>query len=188
MEEIERPLECGECRKPIHTHYTIINQNSIQRIGMCADCPILQRKLHGLEEHSLSSDPETKKQETRVCCGGCGLMKDDVTMGSRLGCPLCYEIFEDEIFHELIDTGHLPPKIKELKRTIPLHIGSPPISQKSFDPSIKLFSLQKELQETLKREDYEQAAWIRDKIQALTKKQKESNNGESEDTSSSQKS
>jgi len=156
-------------------------------MGMCADCPILQRRLYG-QDNPISSDSETASQEAHLCCGGCGLMKDEVTMGSRLGCSLCYEIFEDEIFHELVNSGHLPAKMKELKRTIPLHIGKPPISQKSFDPSIKLVSLQKELQETLKREDYEQAAWIRDKIQALTKKQQETRNGEPADTSPSQES
>lgn len=181
MEEIERPLECGDCRKPIHTIYTIVGQNSLQKIGMCAECPILQRKLHG-QEHPTLSDREEEAQEAHLCCGGCGLIKDEVTMGSPLGCALCYEIFEDEIFHELVDSGHLPSKMKDLKQTLSLHIGKPPLSQKGFDPSIKLVSLQKELQETLKREDYEQAAWIRDKIQALTKKQQETTHGEPDNT------
>lgn len=186
MEEIERPLECSECKKPIHTIYSIINQNSIQRIGMCADCPIVQRRLHG-QDHPLSTDKESEAQGTHLCCGGCGLMEEEVSMGSHLGCALCYEIFEDAIFHELVDSGHLPPKMKDLKQTIPLHVGKPPLSEGGLDPSIKLLSLQKELQETIKREDYEQAAWIRDKIQALTKKQQETTNGESRDSSTPQK-
>lgn len=175
--ELERCLECSECRKPIHTCYIICSQSGIQRLGMCADCPMLKRKLYGQD----TSPPilESKNGLARLCCGGCGLTRDEVKMGAPIGCALCYEIFEDEIFQEIVELRHLPSKIGEGKRPLQIHIGKIPANQQEHgrEPATTLVSLQKALQDTISREDYEQAAWLRDKIQALTKKQNEEGNG-----------
>lgn len=179
--KLERCLECSECRKPIHTCYSICSQNGIQRIGMCEDCPMLQKKLYRNDSSPPLSSGNAR--QTSLCCGGCGLTRDEVMMGSPLGCSLCYEVFHDEVFHEIIELGHLPNKLKDGIRSPRLHIGKTPTTQQhAWDPAVTLVSLQKTLQETLSREDYEQAAWIRDKIQALTKKQQDSTDG-SQDTS-----
>lgn len=173
--ELERSLECSECRKPIHTCYCIVNQHGIQKIGMCASCPMLKKKLYGQE--SFSQDAKNSDAQAALCCGQCGLTREEVKMGSRLGCSLCYEIFQDDVLREIIDLGHISQTVKDAKSTAPLHLGKTPAIQQAWDPSVTIVSLQHELQDTLRREDYEQAAWLRDKIQALTKKSTDASDG-----------
>jgi protein arginine kinase activator len=159
----ERPLECGECKRPIKVLYTEIVGKTVTRTAMCEECPVLRNKLHG------QSIPTKQPQEgpAALCCGGCGLTLDEVRMGSELGCPLCYEIFAEEIFHELSQIERLPPKYLGQKRPGILHAGRSPGEHQAIDPSLKLLTLQQALHDTLRREDYEQAAWLRDQIKAL---------------------
>src|SRR5580704_3926769 len=102
----ERHLECSECKKPIQVCYTEIVGKMIYRIGMCADCPILGQKLHGVK----AIRAQEGEVVTALCCGGCGTTADEVRMGAPLGCGLCYEIFEALILHELA-IEHMPQKV-----------------------------------------------------------------------------
>ncbi len=165
----ERPMECsGECRRPVHVIYTEIIGKNISRMAMCDECPILRQKLHG----SITITKTPGEPSTELVCGGCGLTLDEVKVGAHLGCPLCYEIFSEEISRELVQLGRLPPKYTSLKKETSLHIGHSPGQQQELDPSLKLFSLQQNLHETLGREDYEQAARLRDQIRAIEEKSK----------------
>lgn len=159
----ERPLECGECKRPVKVLYTEIVGKNITKTAMCEDCPVLRHKLHG---QAIVSN-QLIEGLTSLCCGGCGLTLDEVRMGSELGCPLCYEIFSDEIIHELSQIERIPPKYLGPKKPGSLHVGRSPGEQQAIDPSLKLLTLQQTLHETLSREDYEQAAWLRDQIKAL---------------------
>ena len=164
----ERPLECGECRRPIQVIYTEVVGKSITRTAMCGECPVLEQKLHGSSfiEKGLQESP------AHLCCGGCGLSLDEVKMGSPIGCPLCYDIFADEITHELYQLERIPPKAGILRKGNPLHTGRSPSEQHEIEPSSKLIALQQALHETLGREDYEQAAWLRDQIRTLEEQSK----------------
>jgi protein arginine kinase activator len=176
----ERPLECsGECRRPIQVIYTEIVGKNVTRFAMCGECPVLDQRLHG----KGTSEQAPGKSLSSLVCGGCGLTLDEMKMGSALGCPLCYEIFSDEVVHELGQLERLPPKVAHQKKGEPLHTGRTPGQHQEIDPSLKLLALQQALHETLGREDYEQAALLRDQIREIeerTKGQKEKkNDGES---------
>jgi protein arginine kinase activator len=164
LSHLERPLECSECRRPIRVCYTEVIGKSVTKTGMCEDCPVLRRKLQG---HSLLSQKGVSDDSTSLCCGGCGLPLDDVKMGSPLGCPLCYEIFSEEILHELSQLEKIPLKAGLPKKGALLHAGRCPGEHTEMDPSLKLLALHQALDETLGREDYEQAALLRDQIKAL---------------------
>jgi len=172
--KLERPLECSECRKPIKVAYTEVIGKNITKVGMCAECPLLQKKLRG-SSAILSQESETA---TSLCCGSCGLSLEEVKMGASLGCPLCYEIFSDEIFHELSTLETIPPKYLLQKKSSLIHTGRTPGKQQEIDPSLKLLTLQQALHETLQREDYEQAAWLRDQIKTLEDAQVDKRNDE----------
>ncbi|MDB6081795.1 MAG: hypothetical protein JWO53_1067 [Chlamydiia bacterium] len=169
MEQLpERHLECGECKKPIAVCYTEIVGKMIYRLGMCADCPILRQKLHG-HESSLSAE---EAKASGVACGGCGTLADEVKMGALLGCSLCYEVFQDLIIQELQTANRLSQKILGVQRVVSLHHGRYPGQIEGANPATKLLALHQALHETLSREDYEQAAWLRDQIKALTEEAK----------------
>lgn len=160
----ERPLECGGCKKPIAVIYTEIVGDSITHTHMCADCPELQRRLFGTDPHE-----HTRNQvvgETGLVCGNCRTTLEEVKRGHLLGCAECYNIFGEAILSEMQASKRLSPRLVPSKKSI--HIGRAPGEQLSINPSSRLITLNEALKETLNREDYEQAAWIRDQIKALT--------------------
>lgn len=57
-----------------------------------------------------------------------------------------------------------------MKKTQPLHVGKTPNKPLTIPSSSRLKTLNEALNEALKKENYEQAAWIRDQIKDLTEK------------------
>lgn len=158
----DRPLECAECKKPIKVCYTEMCDQTVVRTSMCADCPELQKRLHGIPAEAI-------KDQTKagLCCGNCGTTLEEVRQGASLGCSSCYEVFGDLLAKEL----SLEPKPLEAKgkKMAPVHRGRSPGEMAEVTPASRLLALNDALKETLKREDYEQAAWLRDQIKELTK-------------------
>lgn len=163
--KLERPLECSECKRPIMVKYTEIIGGNITQTGMCSECPELQRRLHG----TPTAHFDAHDSGTGVACGNCGTTLESVQMGNPLGCSLCYEVFGNVLFNELINENKISPRVATSKKSAPLHIGRAPGEALEINPSLRLLALNEALTETLKREDYEQAALLRDQIKALTK-------------------
>lgn len=172
----DRPLECSECRKPISVQYTEVIGNSVTQTCMCADCPVLHRRLYG--STALAKEDETAGAKTGLACGNCGTTLEALRVGASLGCSVCYQVFEDMILPEISAAGKLPVRLESAKKNIPIHIGRAPGEAKELNPSLRLLALNEALNETLKREDYEQAAWLRDQIKALTEKPEKENEGQ----------
>lgn len=161
---VDRPLECGECKRPIAVRYTEIVGDTITHTIMCADCPVLQKKLFGLTAAQIYSLPEG----AQLACGNCGTNIEAVRVGTHLGCNVCYDVFEEVILTELQNVKKVPPRINLNKKSSPIHIGRAPGEVRDINPASRLLALNEALTETLKKEDYEQAAWLRDQIKAIT--------------------
>jgi protein arginine kinase activator len=166
----ERPLECSDCKKPIAVNYTEIVGDNITCTSMCADCPVLQRRLHGTSNFQLPE--KILDSYAGLCCGTCGTTLDAIRMGTPLGCSECYEVFGDILVQELINTNRISQRMSNKKST-PIHIGRSPGETTEMNPSLRLLALNEALNETLTREDYEQAAWLRDQIKELMEKPNE---------------
>lgn len=160
----DRPLECTECKKPIAVRYTEVIGDVITHTIMCADCPQLQRRLHGIASGESTGEKLGAKS---LSCGNCGTTLDSIKMGNPVGCSECYIVFEDVILAELLATHRISSRITPTKKSVPIHIGRAPGEIKEINPALKLLALNEALTETLRREDYEQAAWLRDQIKAL---------------------
>lgn len=174
----DRPLECGECKRPIAVRYTEIVGGTITHTIMCSECPELQRRLYGL---SPMEQIVSQTGITALECGNCGTTLDEVKRGHKLGCMECYEVFGDLIIQELQGIDRLPSRVlTSSKKSSPLHIGRGPGESLAVNPSSKLLALNEALRETLNREDYEQAAWLRDQIKALTEAEKKANGGKAD--------
>lgn len=163
---IERPLDCSECRKPIAVRYTEVLVGSMSSVCMCAECPHLNKRLFGMPVNT----EEGLHGETGLVCGDCGTSLANVRMGSLLGCSHCYEIFGDAIIHELRVAHALPTAFSTIGQKISanIHIGRAPGELSEISPTTRLIALNQALIETLHREDYEQAALLRDQIRTLT--------------------
>jgi protein arginine kinase activator len=172
----DRPLECSECKKPIAIRYTEVIGHSNTQSCMCSDCPELQKRIHGTSGQRQGHEAfETK---TGLACGNCGTTLDGLRVGASLGCSECYQVFDHVILSEILATGKLPLRLETAKKTDPIHIGRAPGESQELNPSLRLLALNEALNETLKKEDYEQAAWLRDQIKALTEhSEKKSDDG-----------
>lgn len=166
----DRPLECSECKKPITVHYSEIVGSEITFTGMCDTCPELRKHLKGTPEDIFTKTGEGK---TGLVCGECGTTLDYVKIARILGCEHCYKIFGDVVIDDMITSGKIPIKAgkKVVKQT--LHVGRCPGETHELSPTIRLIALNEALEETIKKEDYEQAAWLRDQITAITKESKD---------------
>lgn len=160
----DRPLECSECRKPTKVLYTEIIDEKVTRTVMCADCPQLQVKLYGKGRGTTLS---SSAAETSLACGNCGTTLDAIHMGHQLGCTTCYEVFSDLLVDLLFKESRVSKHLPTPSRSQPLHIGRVPGEVTEISPTLKLIALNEALDETLIREDYEQAALLRDQIDAL---------------------
>jgi protein arginine kinase activator len=165
----ERPVECSACKKPIKIIYKEIVDGSILCTEMCADCPILQHKLHKIGEKAAET-------EQGLCCGRCGTTLESIKTGSPLGCSECYAIFSTLIIGELIARDLLPASLKQTlitKKQTPIHIGKSPGKVFTFAPSNRIIALTEALNDALRRENYEEAASLRDQIKALTEQKQD---------------
>jgi protein arginine kinase activator len=166
----ERPLECCECKKPITVKYTEIIGNNIVHTHMCEDCPILQQKLHG------SSSPNFANVKTEMsaglCCGTCETTLEDIRTGNALGCEECYDVFAEVLILEMQSAHKISGRLFSDKTTSSklIHIGRSPKETAEVNPSLRLIALNEALNEVLRKEDYEQAAWLRDQISELKAK------------------
>lgn len=166
--EPERPLECTECRRPIAVYYTEIVGDIVMRSCMCSECPVLQRRLRGSPHLETAGE---KAEGMSVACGNCGTTLDAIRLGTPLGCAVCYEVFDDILLPEMLAAEKIPQRLATSKRSVPIHIGRGPGEVQEMSPSLRILALNEALNETLKKEDYEQAAWLRDQIKELTEKQ-----------------
>lgn len=162
----ERPLECFECRKDISIVYTEIVGDAITRTSMCADCPEVLRRLYGSAQHQPGK--ATDEAAAGLACGNCGTTLESLRVGIPVGCSECYEVFDDVLVMELLASEKIPEKLASGKKSTLLHLGRAPGETQVLNPSLRLLALNEALSETLKREDYEQAALLRDQIKALT--------------------
>jgi len=164
----ERPVECSQCKKPTKVSYKEIVGENTTCTQMCGDCPILQQKLHGVAPEQV--EPGKEQVGTGLYCGNCHTPFEAIKMGNPLGCSQCYTVFSDVLVSELSAENKLPKALETAKRNQPLHIGKTPDKPVNIPSSNRLPALNEALNEALKKENYEEAAYLRDQIKELTEK------------------
>lgn len=167
----ERPDECGQCKKSAKVIYKEIVGKSTTTTEMCPDCPILLRKLHGTASEIPAESQE--KSGAGLYCGHCQTPLEAVKMGNPMGCSQCYSIFGDLLVQELIAENRIPTQMHNIRRNQPLHIGKTPDKPVDIPSSSRLPTLNEALNDALQRENYEEAAWLRDQIKELMDKKDE---------------
>ncbi len=162
--DVDRPLECSECKKTVQVNYSEIVGSKVVKRAMCVDCPVLMNKMRRPDDVAGSKGMLTEKQST-MSCGVCGTSMEEIRMGYNLGCADCYETFSDLVLSHLIANGGFFGVGSDSETSY--HVGRIPGDTGEISPSLRLIVLNEALKETLTREDYEQAAWIRDQINKI---------------------
>lgn len=112
---------------------------------------------------SAFSDGSFKILNTK-CCKFCKTSIKDIARSGWLGCENCYKTFYSELL----------PYIKKLQHSVK-HVGKKPAEHKAKLDDLysrdKLNDLKEKLKIAIEKQEFEQAAILRDKIKALIKKE-----------------
>ncbi len=167
----ERPIECSQCKRELCINYKEVLASGTSCYSMCADCPVLARKF------AIAPSPEGAQvvepalpSRAPILCERCRTSLEGVERGEPLGCADCYQVFGEVILEGLRARDRIPtPRPGSAAEAGgSLHMGSAP--GQALVPtalSSELSTLNEALNEALQKENYEQAAWIRDRIKTL---------------------
>ncbi len=150
-------------------HFTSFHGGSVTKMHICHSCAVkmgvfdgnMQEKPFDILGKFLSALalPEIVSDQS---CPECGKKLSEFREDGKLGCPQCWEAFRE----------NLEPLLKKLhgrsshKRKARAGMFHPP---RRSGKDLRIRSLQKELQAAVDKEEYEEAAKIRDKIKGIKK-------------------
>ena len=111
--------------------------------------------------------PSQKALHGEKKCPDCGTSYHEIASSGKVGCAKCYDTFADE----------LARSIQSIHGTTS-HTGAVPARQRAKKERTEYIkSMKRDLQEAVRREDYETAARLRDEIRQLEQnEEKEDNN------------
>ena len=160
---------CGE--RPATVHLTKIMNHEKTELHLCEVCAKnvgnelgivfepsfnFQNFIAGLLEGDLNLYQQSNPNQ-EIVCKNCGLTFSDFMSSGLLGCGECYHYFQ----------SGLEPLLKKLHGSMQ-HTGKVP---KRTGGKVRvrkeISDLRAELQQSISREDYEKAAFLRDEIRRL---------------------
>ena len=164
---------CQNCgKREANVEYTqIINGNKIH-LHLCEKCAsemkigmdfsfdmedMFSNFFNGFIGNGLLESPKILK------CKTCGSTYDDFVNTGRLGCSDCYDTFGDELDNILKRLHGNNRNVESRKENLLDKI------KEKKEKKDELSELKDELKECIKKEEYEKAAEIRDKIKKLEK-------------------
>jgi len=159
---MERLCDC--CSNPAVVHETIVTNGVKAEVHLCAEHAAERGYIlpsatgPSLVVGKLLQKAQAAAGRTQKTCSGCGGTMQSIREAGLAGCPLCYRQFEEEL-------GAL---INRAQGGASVHVGRHPAHAADLvDRAALRNRLAKELREAVGREEYERAAKIRDRLQAL---------------------
>ena len=161
----EKPIECASCKREAVITYKEVASGKMTVSSMCANCPLLHKKLLTIKNRSKEIPVEHF-----LTCTSCQTSTQEVLTEGKLGCSKCYQVFEKVLVKELIGKEDPPLQeevIQEREKKLSFHLGNTPDKLEEATLSLRVESLQAALGEALALENYEKAASIRDQIKGI---------------------
>lgn len=155
--------KCQKCQNPATLHITeVLSENQFEELHLCEQCA--NKYLYEPQQKAVAGKPggEAKRegdegQLGQTECPSCGVKFVEFRNTGRLGCPHDYEAFRDELM-PLLENIHGETR----------HCGKTPRNIPGSQQSqSELMQLRNRLRHAVTKEDYEEAAKIRDLIKNL---------------------
>jgi protein arginine kinase activator len=171
---------CQECHeRPASLHFTKIINGEKTEFHICEQCAkekgevipgstafSIHHLLSGLLnfEQPFSGNPSEREKTSSLKCTKCGMTYSQFTKTGRFGCSNCYTTFNEKLnpIFKKIHSGNTTHSGK-----IPKRIGD------DLHEKRKLKELKQTLQQLISKEEFEEAAILRDQIRSLENKLKE---------------
>jgi protein arginine kinase activator len=155
-------MKCDVCSNEATVFLTQIINGQMTTVNLCESCSktkgVTDELGFGLAEAFLSTGNTTAVPRHDVLtCPACGFTSAQLKKIGRMGCPQCYETFQDGL-DQLLSSMHKGTR----------HMGK--IPTRAIAESRKTASLEElkhALQSAIAEERYEEAARIKTQIQAL---------------------
>lgn len=163
---------CDACGKnEANFHYTKILNGKVSEEHLCKECAFMNYNLD--LDNLLSMDKfftglidsktDLKDDDLQIQCSNCNLTYSQFKERGEFGCSKCYMSFKDK----------LEPLIRSLHGHN-IHRGKiPKSSEKKMFLKREEDDLKQELDESVKNEEFERAAVIRDKLKDINVKLKD---------------
>lgn len=158
-------MKCDCCDRPAVVHETRVRNGETHEIHLCE----MHAKEAGLTvpgqapidevlTQFVVSKGSRKPRASHNTCPTCGMSFAKFRRIGVVGCPDCYDAFEK----------HLGPMIERAQNGGTSHCGKcPRRGGASIDRQLRMQRLIKDLEDAVAAEQYERAAELRDRIQAL---------------------
>jgi protein arginine kinase activator len=158
-------MQCQLCNKATASvHLTQIVDNEVKKVDLCEACArekgVNDPMGFSLADLLLGLGASQKMEEasaatgSEVVCKSCGFTQADFKKTGRLGCSDCYDVFA---------TG-LEALLKGMHKGTQHKGKVPPGRRRTADAQAKLTKLEADLKAAIAREDFEQAAALRDEL------------------------
>lgn len=161
-------MQCDRCHKnEAVLHVTQVHNGHKEERHLCEKCAQETGELPQWTQSPFDLwdtdffkslvNPQQRRQEQAQCCPQCGLTWAEFNERGRLGCARCYEVFADSLL----------PLLQRLQGATN-HVGKVPSRGSGvFTTNHQIKRLQQQLNTALEKEEYEEAARLRDEIYAL---------------------
>ena len=163
---------CENCQaKPATVHVTQIVNGKVEKHHLCEGCAeekgidvhgepmdlggMLQTLKTQLEQ--LKGSPVLGHLSGSGVCPACGSTRTEILKRGRMGCDRCYEAFASEMLPVVVSLQHADQHLGKVPRR----------ASERMKSSVDLARLRRELDRAVASENYEEAARLRDRIQAL---------------------
>ncbi len=155
-------MKCNKCPKAATLHITeIVTEDQVEELHLCEDCA--HKYLYEPNPKApAKAGPAGAEEEVPAGamsreCPVCGMKFIDFRNTGRLGCPHDYEAFKEELT-PLLENIHGETR----------HVGKTPRRlPQTRQTQSELVQLRKQLMQAINRENYEEAARLRDRIRQL---------------------
>jgi protein arginine kinase activator len=154
-------MQCDACQSEEATVFlTQIVNGKMQKVNLCPACA----KVKGVDDPAgfqltdllmgLGASKDVESTASQHKCPVCGFTQTDLKKTGRLGCSNCYEVFAEQL------GGMLKNMHKGIK-----HVGKAPAGRKAIrEMKEALATMENDLADAVRSEDYEKAAELRDRI------------------------